>query len=125
MFKVIIAGSRDFTDYDVLKEKVDRILSRKIREEKEIVILSGCARGADTLAIQYALEKGYTVERYPADWSIGKHAGYIRNIEMANHANALIAFPKVLGDGTYSKGTKHMINIAEEKGLVVRVIPVQ
>lgn len=123
IFKVIIAGSREYTDYEALKEKVDKILARKVGEGKEIVIVSGCARGVDTLAIEYALEKGYTVERYPADWSLGKSAGCLRNIEMAKVADALIAFPKLTESG-YSRGTSHMIKEAEKRNLLVRVIPV-
>ena len=123
IFKVIIAGSREYTDYKALKEKVDKILARKVGEGKEIVIISGCARGTDTLAIEYALEKGYPVERYPDDWSLGKSAGCLRNIEMAKVADALIAFPKLTESG-YSRGTSHMIKEAEKRNLLVRVIPV-
>ena len=47
----------------------------------------------------------------------GKKAGYLRNVEMAENANALIAF----WDGK-SKGTKHMIDIATERNLPIRVI---
>lgn len=50
MFRVIICGSREFDDYDLLKEKCDLILSRKAADPTEkIVIVSGCARGADRL----------------------------------------------------------------------------
>lgn len=116
-FKVIIAGGRDFLDYNLLREKVDKILIDK-RASHKIVIISGCARGADTLALRYASENVLDVEKYPADWDqYGKKAGYIRNVEMAENANALIAF----WDGQ-SKGTKHMIDIATEKNLPIRVI---
>ena len=116
-YKVIIAGGRDFVDYNLLREKVNNILIDK-RLTHKIVIVSGCARGADTLGIRYASENIFDVDKYPADWDkYGKKAGYMRNVEMAENADALIAF----WDGK-SKGTKHMIDIATERNLPIRVI---
>ena len=116
-FKVIIAGGRDFVDYNLLREKVNNILVDK-RLTHKIVIVSGCARGADTLGMRYASENILDVDEYPADWDkYGKKAGYMRNVEMAENADALIAF----WDGK-SKGTKHMIDIATERKLPIRVI---
>ena len=115
MFKVIIAGSRDFNDYNLLKEKCNYQL-QNIKDE--IVIVSGTARGADQLGERYAKEKGYKIESHPANWDLhGKSAGYIRNEEMAKCSNALIAF----WDGN-SKGTKHMIDLAKKHGLKVCVV---
>ena len=112
--KVIIAGGRDFKDYDLLCQKVDKILSR----QTEIEIVSGAAKGADKLGERYAEERGYPIKRFPADWgTFGNAAGYRRNVEMAEYADALIAFWN-----EESRGTKHMINIAEERNLLVRVI---
>ena len=118
MFKVIIAGSRSFSDYDLLKKHADYMLSR-IQEPIEIV--SGGATGADALGERYAQEKGLEIEYYPADWDkYGKSAGYIRNKQMARNADALIAF----WDGT-SKGTKHMIDIARKDDLPTRICHVE
>lgn len=117
IYKIIIAGGRDFMDYNLLKEKVNKILQEK-KVTHKIVIISGCARGADTLGLRYASENAFDVEEYPADWDkYGKKAGYVRNVEMAENADALIAF----WDGK-SKGTKHMIDIATERNLPIRVI---
>lgn len=117
IYKIIIAGGRDFMDYNLLKEKTDKILQEK-KVTHKIVIISGCARGADTLGLRYASENAFDVEEYPADWNkYGKKAGYVRNVEMAENADALIAF----WDGK-SKGTKHMIDIATERNLPIRVI---
>lgn len=116
-FRVIIAGSRDFSDYNLLREKCDRILSDQ-KSNHQIVIVSGTARGADRLGEQYAKERGYEVRQYPADWDAhGKSAGFIRNREMAKNADALIAF----WDGQ-SKGTRLMIDLAKDHDLAVRVI---
>ena len=117
IYKTIIAGGRDFMDYNLLKEKVNKILQEK-KVTHKIVIISGCARGADTLGLRYATENAFDVEKYPAEWGkYGKKAGYMRNVEMAENADALIAF----WDGK-SKGTKHMIDIATERNLPIRVI---
>ena len=117
IYKIIIAGGRDFMDYNLLKEKTNKILQEK-KVTHKIVIISGCARGADTLGLRYASENAFDVEEYPANWDkYGKKAGYMRNVEMAENADALIAF----WDGK-SKGTKHMIDIATERNLPIRVI---
>lgn len=112
--KVIIAGGRYFDNYDLLCQKADYYLSR----QSEIEIVSGAAKGADKLGERYAEERQYMIKRFPADWgSFGKKAGYLRNTEMAEYADALIAF----WDGK-SKGTKHMINIAKKQNLLIRII---
>jgi ABC-type enterochelin transport system substrate-binding protein len=112
--KVIIAGGRNFNDYNKLRESCDNILVN----QKEVEIVSGTAAGADTLGERYAQEKGYEVKKFPAQWDLyGKSAGYKRNQQMAEYADGLIAF----WDGK-SRGTKHMIDIATNKGLKVRVI---
>ena len=107
--KVIIAGSRDFTDYTFLKKMVD-----KLYKNETIEIVSGGATGADALGERYAREKGYTIKRFPADWEVhGKAAGPIRNRQMAIYGDHLIAFP--MG---FSKGTSNMIKEAGKLGLL-------
>lgn len=114
MFRVIIAGGRDFNDYNLLVETMNHLLSN-VRDD--ITVICGKARGADTLGERYAKEHGYAIHYYPADWKrYGKAAGYIRNEKMAKNADALAAF----WDGC-SRGTKHMIETARKYGLNVRV----
>ena len=118
VFKVIIAGSRGFNDYGLLRAKVDILLSRKVSALNEIVILSGHCNGADLLGEKYAREKKYRVETYLPNWDMyGRAAGPIRNAEMARNANALIAFWD-----EKSPGTKNMINEAQENKLEIRII---
>ncbi len=116
MNRVIVAGGRDFSDYELLAEKLDFLLENITSP----VIVSGTARGADTLGEQYAAERGYSVNRFPADWQThGKRAGYLRNAEMAKNADCLVAF----WNGRRERsGTYMMIQIAKERGLQVRVI---
>ena len=116
-FKVIIAGSRGFSNYKLLREQCNKFLREK-RKTSNIIVVSGHARGADTLGEKYAQDEGFTLEIYPAQWKkFGKRAGYRRNEQMAEVADSLIAF----WDGS-SKGTKHMIDIMNEKKLLVRVV---
>lgn len=111
--RIIVAGSRNFNNYDYLKKICDFII-----DEEDVVIISGTARGADKLGERYAKEKGFELRLFPAKWDeYGKRAGYFRNVEMAKNADMLIAF----WDGE-SKGTKHMIDIAEKEGLASAVV---
>jgi len=115
IYRVIIAGSRSFSDYKQLSKKMDFLLSNI---DEHICIIGGEARGADALGKQYATERKYQYRSFPAKWdAYGKRAGYLRNEEMADNADALVAF----WDGI-SKGTKHMIEFATAKGLAVRII---
>lgn len=101
--KLIVAGSRDFDNYDRLSDILDTVWLES--ELYPLEVVSGGARGADRLGERWADEAGCTVKRFPADWEThGKAAGIMRNIEMAQYADALVAF----WDGK-SKGTRHMI----------------
>lgn len=114
MFKVIIAGTRNFNDYRMLCEYVDFKLSN-IKDDIEIV--SGRCRGADLLGEKYAIERGYKLKTFPAEWSrYGMSAGVRRNKEMARYADALIVF----WDGE-SKGTTNMIIEAKKEGLKIGI----
>ncbi len=114
MIKLIIAGSRDFNDYELLKSKLDKV--KKHYGEFEVV--SGKARGADSLGERYARENNLPIVEFPADWDKnGKSAGYIRNAEMADYADGCVVF----WDGV-SKGTQHMINLAKEKEIQLAIV---
>lgn len=120
LYRVIIAGTRYFNDYELLRTSCNNLLSVKQRTHS-VVIISGTARGADQMGERYARERGFQLRRFPAAWEqYGKSAGHIRNAKMADNADALIAF----WDGE-SKGTKNMIDNARRKGLAVRVIQYQ
>lgn len=113
--KVIVAGGRNFNDYELLKTVCLRLLSHipKI----QISIISGSAKGADSLAIKFAKEYGINFIEFPADWdAYGKRAGYLRNKEMENNATHLIAF----WDGS-SKGTANMIDLMKKANKNVHI----
>lgn len=115
-YRIIIAGGRDFNNYFKCWYFCDHYL--KNLEVSEIEIVSGTANGADKLGERYAKEKGFPIKQFPANWDeYGKKAGFIRNKEMSEYANYLIAF----WDGK-SKGTESMIKLATQNGLKIRVI---
>ena len=112
--KIIIAGSREFTDYELLKEKLNEIIGDK----NDIEIVSGMARGADLLGVKYADELGYEIKKFPAEWDkYGKSSGYKRNEQMAKYSDSCVCF----WDGK-SKGTKHMIDLSNKYGLKTFVV---
>lgn len=122
-FYLLVAGSRGFNNYPMLKEKLDYLLQNQ--SGKEIHIVSGGAKGADTLAEWYAKERGYQMHVFPADWSIGKSAGYRRNEQMHQFISQ---FPKrgcvCFWDGS-SKGTQHNFELCKTYGTPLRKIMFQ
>lgn len=115
-YRVIIAGSRSFNNYALLREHCLSFLQEKMKTHR-VIIVSGHARGADSLGERFANELGLPFELHPAKWRLlGKAAGMVRNAEMAKCSDALIAF----WDGE-SRGTRHMINFARKRGLDISV----
>lgn len=107
--RVIIAGSRGIQDYSSL------LMAIAACPFVPTVIISGGARGVDQLGERYAKSNNIPLEKYLANWNAyGKSAGYKRNVEMANVADALL----VIWDGE-SKGTRHMMGIAHKKKLQI------
>lgn len=127
MYKIIINGSRDFYNYTYLRLILkDYIMTNQINPEL-IEIISGGAKGADTLAIKFAKEYNLNYKIMNADWNkYGKRAGIIRNAEMLTYAISNpndIAILISFWNGN-SKGTKHMIDISNDEGIIVKVIKV-
>lgn len=113
--KLIIAGSRDISDYEIVKQAV--IASGYWKEfGRTIEVVSGGARGVDRLGEEFARKNNLKVHRFPADWSQGKAAGHIRNREMGDFAKASGGRLLALWDGV-SPGTKGMVAYAKQIGL--------
>lgn len=122
--RVLVCGGRDYDDWPYL----NYVLTNKFYKFKEtsdnfghwyfdedLVIISGCANGADLMAIKWANANDVRVDPYPVDWSMyGKRAGYIRNKQMLTEGkpDLVIAFPG-------GKGTAMMCRIAKEAGVPV------
>jgi hypothetical protein len=114
--KIIIAGSRSVTDYHIMLDAIVKSGYWKLYKNT-IEVVSGMARGADALGVDFAKRNGLVVHEFPANWDgLGKAAGHIRNAEMGvfakSHGGKLLA----LYDGV-SPGTAGMIAWAKKNGL--------
>ena len=117
-YKVILAASRTFNDYNLFKDKVLHYLSNKIKSHN-VVIITGASRLTDMFTDKLSEEIDFIKEPHEADWDkYGQKAISISNDEMTSLADALIAF----WDGT-SPGIKNLIEYANKKGIKVAVIP--
>jgi len=113
--RLIIAGGRDFSDYPRLAGVAKEVLHGLKR--RNIEIISGTARGADKLGAQFAKAHQLHLTEMPADWQrFGKSAGYRRNEAMAEYAKQSHGMLLAFWNGS-SKGTYHMINLANKHGL--------
>jgi len=110
--KVVIAGDRDVTDRDL----VWSIIDQSPFEITEVVC--GKARGVDTLGEEWAEAHGIPVKPFPYIRGVGKAGGPMRNKQMADYADALIA----IWIRSKSKGTKDMITQAFKGGLHMYVV---
>jgi len=96
--KTIIAGSRDISNYDLVK------YTTKQSNFTITEVVSGTAKGIDSLGEKWAQEQGIPIKKFPANWNEhGKAAGPIRNGQMADYADALI----LIWDGK-SRGSANM-----------------
>ena len=110
--KTAVIGSRTFTDFSLLEEHLTQHLISEI--------VSGGARGADTLAEEYASKKNIPLKVFKADWNkYGRAAGPIRNRDIVGYAERVVAF----WDGE-SRGTKNAIDLAKKQGKEVSIIPI-
>lgn len=135
MCRIAIVGSRDFHDYKTLRQElVDFCFDIKYEggfngdwtpvyynRYDDITIISGGARGADTLAEKFANEFGFKKIILKPDWDLyGKRAGFVRNAKIVDNCDILFAFQI-----NKSKGTQHSINLAREKCKEVYVFEVE
>lgn len=115
--KMIIAGSRTFDNYSIVKNELEGLIEEIQRRGETVEIVSGGARGADALGERLAEELGLKCTVFPAQWDMyGQTAGFIRNAEMADYADCAYVF----WDGR-SHGAWHMISTMERKGKKVWV----
>ena len=122
--RIIICGSRKFNDYEFLKDKVTQLINYikenrtrySLPEDVKIRIVSGRAKGADTLGEKYASEFGYDLELFAAEWDrYGIYAGLMRNGDMAKFACEYDNFPVIIGFKCgASHGTSHMLSLGKK-----------
>ena len=112
--KVLVCGSRDWTEYNVIRGRLAKLPSGT-------EIIEGGADGADEMARNAADTLGLDVIEYPANWARhGKRAGILRNIKMLDREqpDLVIAFQL-----KRSRGTQHTIDEARKRGIEVEVHP--
>lgn len=115
MKKVLVCGGRDYAD----KQRVYSTLNTIREQYGDFIVIHGAAKGADTLADEWAEEQKIVCERYPADWNkYGKRAGYIRNSQMLREGqpDLVIAFPG-------GNGTDMMVKLAIADNVMTIRIP--
>jgi hypothetical protein len=93
MFRLLVTGSRDWSDARVITRELEIV---QAHEGEQVVLVSGNCRGADLIAEEVAVKFGWMIERHPADWKThGKRAGFVRNAEMVEKgADYCLAFVK-------------------------------
>ena len=124
--KILICGSRHWTNYDSIISAVQRLVVKYGKEN--ITIIEGGAPGADSLARQAAIECGISYKEFPADWGrFGRKAGPIRNQQMLDELDVtesggqdmVVAFHE---DIEKSRGTRDMVNRARKNGVPVYIM---
>lgn len=110
--KVLICGSRDWTDREAIEKRLALL-------PRDTTIISGAARGADAMAVAIGRKLGLEAEMFPADWErFGKSAGFKRNLVMLNQRPDLVIAFHLNG----SHGTAHTIENARNRGIPVEVV---
>jgi hypothetical protein len=115
--KILVCGDRNFQNQELMNEVLDAL--------KPVVslLIAGGARGADTLAENWATLNQIPTQIFPAEWDKhGRAAGTIRNKQMLDEGSPalVIAFPS-----PNSKGTRHMIRIAKSAGITTHVLEIE
>lgn len=109
--RVLVTGSREWTRRAVISLQLAKLPVGSI-------VMHGDARGADRIAAAIAESLDLVVEDYPADWKrYGRKAGILRNFDMLDAKPDLVL---AFWDGT-SRGTKHVIEEAERRGIPIEV----
>jgi predicted Rossmann fold nucleotide-binding protein DprA/Smf involved in DNA uptake len=112
-FKVAVVGSRQFADYNKLSSTIHQILSHYDFDHPQhikVEFVSGGASGADQLCEKYAKDNGCSIKIFHANWNLyGKKAGPLRNQQIVNYADIIIAF----WNGR-SRGTKNTLTLAKQ-----------
>lgn len=117
-FRLIVSGDRRLADYPFVRATLDRLLATRL---PDVVIIQGCATGADDLAVRYAKERGLLCEDFPADWeTYGRSAGPRRNAAMLDaKPDGVIVF------SAGGPGSQDMIRQADRRKVPLRIADVR
>ena len=111
MHEILVCGGRDFQDSEYLFKMLDIAL----RLHPDMVVISGAARGADTLAVEWAKSRGVPFKEFPAEWAKhGRSAGPKRNQKMLDENNVKLVLAFKGGSGTVD-----MVRRATQAGIMV------
>lgn len=114
--KLAIVGSRSFYNYQFLEDTILELYSDCYIEE----IVSGGARGVDTLAREFANNWGIPIKEFIPEWDkLGKRAGMVRNKDIIDYSTCVAAFWDL-----HSPGTKNAITLAKQQNKLGKIIPV-
>ena len=115
--KIAVIGSRNFTNYEFFKEKLEYLI-QNIKEDIQFV--SGGAIGTDSLCKRYCQENNLPLIEFLPDYKqYGKGATHIRNSRIVEFSDCLIAFWN-----SESKGTKSAIEMARKKGIKIKIVSI-
>jgi len=113
--KISITGSRGFTNYSTFLLKMNEYISTNNIDINKI--LSGGAKGIDSLAKEYAVSNNIEIQELIPEWSkYGKSAGILRNKDILENADLNLIF----WDGV-SKGTKFNIDYCKKNNKMFHV----
>ncbi len=112
--RLAVVGSRSCEDYEMVSGFLKNFNNQKP------IIVSGGAKGVDSLAERFADENELKKKIYKADWSkYGRAAGPVRNQQIVENSDAMIAFAT-----RDSNGTKNSVKLAVKKGIPVLVVTI-
>lgn len=117
--RILVCGGRDFEDWGLLSAELhDLIYDGDHTDYSKITIISGMARGADMLAVRFAIENNCILRKYPANWaSLGKAAGMIRNKQMLKEGK-----PDIVLAFRGGRGTANMVSLSKKAGVTVKEV---
>lgn len=121
--KLALVGSRDFQDWDKFQQSIhEALVTWDVHNVSTFdCVVSGGAKGADTLAERWAHEHGVRLVVFKPDWQgKGRAVGVLRNTDIVNQCTHLIAFPSSTG-----RGTQDSIRKARSANKVVVVFPIE
>ncbi len=121
-FRLLVCGDRNWGRDVHDRYLLEHELATWAALYPDLIIIEGEAKGADTMAREWAEQRGVLFEPYPAEWiRFGRAAGPIRNLRMLTQGKPdyVVAFHRNL---EASRGTKHMVGIARKSGIPVRVV---
>jgi hypothetical protein len=109
--RLLVSGYRKYVNRKVILDEILDVFGSYPVDEKHTIIHGGCPTGVDAVAHTLAIEKGWIIEVYPANWSLGKAAGPMRNEQMIIEGEPEFA---LLFLAPESKGTKNMLELVQK-----------